>query len=78
MLHMLFTSTVHVIDFSLPQFKQHKSIDPIKKMFGTMGSLWKLFYYSPKKAEALKDVQNILNLPELKVVKPNNTIDGYP
>ena len=31
------------------------------------------FYYSPKQAEALKDVQNILNLPELKVVKPSDT-----
>ena len=32
-----------------------------------------LFYYSPKKAEALKDVQNVLSLPELKVVKPSST-----
>ena len=42
-------------------------------MFGTMESLWKLFYYSPKKAEALKDVQNVLSLPELKVVKLSST-----
>ena len=38
-----------------------------------MKSLWKLFYYSPKKAEALKDVQNVLGLSELKVVKPSGT-----
>ena len=42
-------------------------------MFGTMESLWKMFYYSPKKAEALKNVQCVLNLPELKVVKPSDT-----
>ena len=42
-------------------------------MFGTTESLWKLFYYSPKKAEVLKDVQNVLGLPELKVVKPSST-----
>lgn len=36
-----------------------------------MASLWKLFYYSPKKAEALTDVQAVLNFPELKVVKPS-------
>ena len=43
------------------------------KMFGTMASLWKLFYYSPKKANTLKDVQSVLSLPELKVVKPSTT-----
>ena len=42
-------------------------------MFGTMTNLWKLFYYSPKKAEALKAVQSVLSLPELKVVKPSST-----
>ena len=42
-------------------------------MFGTMTNLWKLFYYSPKKAEALKVVQAVLNLPQLKVVKPSST-----
>ena len=42
-------------------------------MFGTMTSLWKLFYYSPAKAEKLKEVQAILNLPELKIVKPSST-----
>ena len=38
-----------------------------------MTNLWKLFYYSPKKAEALKVVQAVLSLPELKVVKPSST-----
>ena len=45
----------------------------IKKIFGMMTNLWKLFYYSPKKAEALKEIQAILKLPELKIVKPSET-----
>ena len=32
-----------------------------------------VFYYSPKKAEALKNVQSVLCMPELKVVKPSVT-----
>ncbi len=42
-------------------------------MFGTMGNIWKLFFYSPKKAESLKEVQSVLKLPELKIVKPSDT-----
>lgn len=38
-----------------------------------MGNIWKLFYYSPKKMEALKEVKMALRLPELKVVKPSDT-----
>jgi hypothetical protein len=43
------------------------------KLFGMMSNLWKLFYYSPKKAEKLKEIQSVLNLPELKIVKPSST-----
>ena len=56
----------------LASIQAAESVDTIK-MFGTMESLWNIFYYSPKKAEALKDVQNVLGLPELKVVKPSST-----
>ncbi len=45
----------------------------IKQIFGMMSNLWKLFYYSPKKAETLKEVQSALQLPELKIVKPSDT-----
>ena len=37
-----------------------------------MVSLWFIFYYSPPKVEPLKHVQAVLNLPELKVIKPND------
>ena len=42
-------------------------------MFGTMTTLWKMFYYSPKKAETLKNVQSVLGLQELKILKPSDT-----
>ncbi len=46
----------------------------IKKVFGMMTNIWKLFYYSPKKAEKiLKEIQSALQLPELKIVKPSDT-----
>ena len=41
--------------------------------FGTMASVWKLFYYSSQKAEALNDIQAVLGFPELKTVKPSDT-----
>ena len=57
----------------LASLRAAESVTVVKKMFGTMANLWKLFYYSPKKMEALKHVQSVLSLPELKVVKPSNT-----
>ena len=32
-----------------------------------------VFHYSPKRAESLKKVQKVLDLPELKIVKPSDT-----
>ena len=49
------------------------SIVEIRKVFTLMGNLWKFFYYSPKRAETLKEVQSALNLPELKITKPGDT-----
>ena len=57
----------------LASIQSADSVATIKRIFGTMTNLWKMFYYSPKKAEALKSIQLILNLPELKVVKPSDT-----
>ncbi len=50
-----------------------QSIPQIQRMFGMIISLWKLFFYFPATAEKLKEVQAILNLPELKIVKPSST-----
>ena len=41
--------------------------------FGTVTSVWKLLYYSLKKAEALKGIQAALGFPELRFVKPSDT-----
>ena len=38
-----------------------------------MTIVWKLFYYSPQKAEALKGIQAVLGFPELKIVNPSDT-----
>jgi len=48
-------------------------VPEIKRIFGMMKNIWKMFYYSSKKAQALKEVQAALKLPELKVVKPSDT-----
>ena len=57
----------------LASMQAANSVPEIKKMFGTMGNIWKLFFYSPKKAESLKAVQSLIKLPELKIVKPSDT-----
>ena len=44
------------------------AVGTVRRMFGTMTNLWKLFYYSPQKAEALKNVQSVLCMPELKAL----------
>ena len=68
------TSTVPATDCSLLPFKlTADAVGTVRRMFGTMTNLWKLFYYSPKKTEALKNVQSVLCMPELKVVKPSDT-----
>ena len=41
----------------------------IKHVYNTQMTLWKFFHYSPKRAESLKEVQKVLHLPELKIVK---------
>ena len=57
----------------LASMQAAERIPEMKRMFGMMRNLWKLFNYSPKKAETLKEIQMILHLPQLKVVKPSDT-----
>ena len=45
----------------------------IKHVYVTFIALWKFFHYSPKRAESLKMVQHVLDLPELKIAKPSDT-----
>ena len=41
----------------------------IKYVYTIVMTLWKFFHYSPKRAESLKEIQKVLDLPELKIVK---------
>ena len=45
----------------------------IKHVYTTLMTLWKFFHYFPKRAESLKEIQKVLDLPELKIVKPSDT-----
>ena len=45
----------------------------IEHVYVTLSTLWRLFYYSPKRAQSLKEVQKVLDFPELKIVKPSDT-----
>ena len=45
----------------------------IAHVYRTMTTLWKHFHNSPKRAECLKEVQSVLELPEMKVIKPSDT-----
>ena len=45
----------------------------IKHVYSTMMMLWKVFHYSTKRTESLKEFQKVLDLPELKIVKPSDT-----
>ena len=49
------------------------NINGIKHVYVTLTSLWKFFHYSPKRAKCLKEVQRVLDLPELKTIKPSDT-----
>ena len=49
------------------------STNRIKHVYVTLTALWKFFHYSPKRAESLKMVQQVLNLPELRIAKPSDT-----
>ena len=40
----------------------------IEHVYVTLTTLWKFFYYSPKRAQSLKEVQKVLDFQELKIV----------
>ena len=49
------------------------SSNGIKHLYVMLTVLWKFFQYSPNKAESLKMVQQLLDLPKLKIAKPSDT-----
>ena len=66
--HSLFVHChCHLLQLACVQAANNTS--GIKHAYTTTTSLWKFFHYSPKRAETLKEVQLVLDLPELKVTK---------
>ena len=61
--HQLQLASLHAAD-------EHNEV---KRMFGTLFTMWKMFHYSPKKAEKLADIQAAFDSPELKIQKPSDT-----
>ena len=49
------------------------STNGIKHVYVTLTALWMFFHYSPKRAESLKMVQQVLHRPELRIAKPSDT-----
>ena len=45
----------------------------IKHVYTTLMMLWKFFHYSPKCVASLKEIQKVLDLRELKVMKQSET-----
>ena len=41
----------------------------MKRVLGTLLTVWKAFHYFPKEAEKLAEIQAELNSPELKMLK---------
>ena len=70
-MHCLFTVAVMVLQ--LPSVQAANATPGIKHVYTTLMTLWKFFHYSPKRAESLKEIQKVLDLPELKIVKPSDT-----
>ena len=50
-----------------------RCLPSLKKVFATLMSVWKMFHYSPKKFSALKEMQALVNHPQLKTIKPSDT-----
>ena len=58
--------------YNLPVLKW-KMAHGISHVYVTLTTLWKFFYYSPKQAACFKAVQQVLDLPELKIINPSDT-----
>ena len=61
----------HMLQLACVQAANQVSL--IKRVYSNLTTLWKVFYYSPKKAENLKEIQAVLNMPQLKMLKPTDT-----
>ena len=64
--HALFVHCCcHVLQ--LASMQASNALPGIKYVYSTMMTLWLFFNYSTNHAEALKDIQKVQDLPELKI-----------
>ena len=70
--HALF-SNCHCLGLQLASVQAANDTPGIKHVYTTLMTLWKFFHYSLKRAESLKEIQKVLDLPEVKIVKPSDT-----
>ena len=63
----------HCHKLQLACVQSANSTEGIKHVYTTLTTLWKFFRNSPKRCQNLKEIQKVLNLPELKIVKPSDT-----
>ena len=64
---------VHCHLLQLVCMQAANSMTGIKPVHIMLTTLWKYFHYSPKRVESFKLIQHVLNLPEMKVIKPYDT-----
>ena len=70
--HALFSHCgCHVL--RLPSVQAANATPGIKHVYTILVTLWKSFHYSPKCVESLKEIEKVLDLPELKFVKQSDT-----
>ena len=63
----------HCHKLQLACVQSANSTEGIKHVYTTLTTLWKFFHYSPKRCQNLKEIQKVLDIPELKIVKPSDT-----
>ena len=61
----------HLLQLASVQAANHTA--SIKCVYTTLTSSWKFFHYSPKRTERLKEIQCVINLSQLKMIKPSDT-----
>ena len=67
----------HCHKLQLACAKSANSTEGIKHVYTTLTTLWNFFHYLPKRCQNLKEIQKVLDIPELKIVKPS-TPGGSP
>ena len=71
--HVPHSVFVHCHKLQLACVQSANSTEGIKHIYTTLTTLWKNFHYSPKRCQNLKEIQKVLDIPELKIVKPSDT-----